>query len=79
MPTIQITGWREGLRKISLTHVLQQEAGLSMAAAKACTDRVLEGETVSVTLPDVQAARHVATRLTELGAVVQVLAHGADA
>ena len=51
MPYVVITGWRIGLRKINVTRILQARAGLGLAAAKALTDRVLDGETVVVPLP----------------------------
>ncbi len=70
--TVVITGWREGLRKISMTQSLQAHAGLGVAAAKVVTDRVLDGQTVAVTLLDAATAAALARELDALGATCHV-------
>ena len=74
MPTFRvvISGWREGLRKVSLTQELQTGGSLSLAAAKAVTDRVLDGVSVSLGQPSREAAEQLARRLDALGAVASV-------
>jgi hypothetical protein len=70
--TVEIFGWREGFLKVSCTHLLQDRLGLGRAAAKACTDRVLDGERVSLTVSNRAAAVSLAAQLTELGAEARV-------
>jgi ribosomal protein L7/L12 len=72
MATVRITGWREGLEKISHTKALQQMAGLSLADAKAVTDAVLEGQSRSVRLPSAALASELAAQLRNLGAEATV-------
>jgi hypothetical protein len=66
---VEITGWREGLRKVSLTTLLHEHAGLSLVEAKACTGRVLDGRLVALSVPSQEAADNLAARLRELGAI----------
>lgn len=68
MATLEIRGWREGFRKIACTHLLRDRAHLTLAEAKACTDRVLEGQLVTLSLPDSEIALRLAQELYELGA-----------
>lgn len=72
-PTVRITGWRKGLQKISMTKAIQRSAALGLADAKSCTDRVLNGETVDVSVSDARVARELAQELQALGADADVL------
>jgi hypothetical protein len=47
---IELVGWRPGLKKISLTRLLQRDCGFSLRIAKAAVDSLLEGQRVKVTL-----------------------------
>ena len=78
MPTVEISGWREGFRKISCTNLLRDVAGLSLREAKGYTDRVLDGERVTITVGTVDAATRLAAALTELGADARLLDLVAD-
>lgn len=69
---VGITGWTEGLQKISLTHELQASLGLGLAAAKSITDRVLAGELVVFEQPSRAAAEQFAGRLSALGASTEL-------
>ena len=69
--TLQITGWREGLKKISLTHVLDQELHLGLADAKHITDAVLAGQTVTLTVP-AQHVQRIADAIQACGAIVNI-------
>ena len=71
-PTVRITGWRKGLKKVSMTKAIQRYAALDLGDAKSCTDRVLEGETIDVSVSDVQVARELAQELKALGATADV-------
>ena len=69
---VEITGWREGLKKVSMTETLHDLGGLDLAAAKGVTDRVLDGESVAISLQSAQAAEALAARLSSLGALCRV-------
>jgi len=71
---VEITGWRQGLKKVSLTEALHNHAGLGLAAAKDVTDRVLAGESVKVSVQSLEAAETLSTRLESLGALSRVQA-----
>jgi ribosomal protein L7/L12 len=72
-PLLRITGWKPGLRKVSMTKVLRRSAGLDLAAAKRLTDRVLDGEVVELRFRDGDAARKCAVELEALGAIAEVV------
>jgi hypothetical protein len=66
MNTIRITGWKAGLRKISLTKLLQQQ-GLSLGDAKRIVDDILDGREVLLTLSRSSDASAVVTVIRDLG------------
>ncbi len=72
MAQVRITGWRYGLKKVSMTTTIRDALGLGLAEAKQCTNRVLDGEVVVLDLPDREAAIALADALHELGADVEV-------
>ena len=72
MTQLNLTGWRPGLNKVQLTRTLQAELGLSLADAKRATDRVVDGEVVSLSLPDHRAAERLADLLVPLGTTVTI-------
>ena len=72
MTMIRLSGWAPGLRKISLTKLLQEEVGLGVKEANAMVDDVLEGHHVVVTLQPGQDASAVAASMLKLGAICEV-------
>jgi hypothetical protein len=54
MKCITLSGWKVGMKKVSLTKFLQGNAGYSLARAKATTDAILNGESVTIEVPDEQ-------------------------
>lgn len=72
MLKVNIVGWREGLMKISMTHVLREHLSLGLKDAKACVDDVLVGKFVSLSLENSVRADLLATALEEVGAIVEV-------
>ena len=63
--TVVLSGWHEGLRKISASRLLQASCGLSLGEAHRLVDRVLDGEEVAVETPANRA--HLVAELTALG------------
>ena len=68
MPTVSINGWSPGFRKVSHTELLRSAAGMSLAQAKDCTDRVLAGDCVTLVAGSKEEARELAGQLVDLGA-----------
>jgi len=56
MTTVTITGWREGLNKVQLNHLLRQHAGFGLGEAKRAVDELLAGETLRYEFPDDESA-----------------------
>jgi len=70
---VRISGWRPGLRKVSITQAIMRESGLGLRESKSCADRVLEGECVVVPVSDAHRARGLARELESLGAKAEVV------
>lgn len=71
METLALTDWSPGLRKVSLTKLLQREGGLSLREAKLSTDRFLEGEYVKVEFTSLEEAHQFAAEASRLGVTVK--------
>lgn len=72
MTTVRLTGWQPGIRKISLTKLLQAKANLSLSAAKGMVDRVLEGHTALIELPSHVDVDAFISEIRALGALCEV-------
>jgi hypothetical protein len=72
MPKLNIVGWREGLLKISMVHILQEHLSLSLTAAKATVDAVAAGKTASFTLDNLHDATVLRDELQRIGAIVEL-------
>jgi hypothetical protein len=72
MPKLNINGWREGLLKISMTHLLQEHLSLTLTDAKATVDEVVGGQTVSFTLDNGINATALRDELERIGAIVEL-------
>ena len=72
MPHVNIIGWRPGLRKTSMVHILQEHLGLGLQAAKDSVDRVAAGESITFTLEDLVDATALAQALEDVGAIVEL-------
>ena len=72
MPKLTIVGWREGLLKISMTHLLQEHLSLTLTDAKATVDAVAAGQTVSFTLDNEVNATTLRDELERIGAIVEL-------
>jgi len=70
---VRISGWRDGLQKVSMTKSIRAMTDLGLKDSKACTERVLEGEVVELAIDDSEVAVQLARRLDELGAEAQAL------
>lgn len=70
---VRITGWRPGLRKVSLTQAIQGAAGLGLKDAKQLTDRILVGESIEIDAQNLIHAQTLVEELQELGADAEIV------
>lgn len=69
MTTVSISGWREGLEKVQLNHLLRQHTGCGLADAKDAVDRLLAGEALAFEFADTDSATHFRDSAEAIGAV----------
>lgn len=69
MTTVTITGWREGLNKVQMNHLLRQHAGCGLGEAKRAVDELLAGETLRYEFPDVESASIFRRSADAIGAI----------
>ena len=72
MRNLKIVGWREGMLKISMNHVLQEHFSLGLKDAKGCVDDVLAGKVVSFRLENSARTDLLVKALEDVGAIVEV-------
>jgi hypothetical protein len=72
MPTLILTGWKPGLRKVSLTELLQRRVNVSLVQAKGCVDRLLDGKSIAIDFSHGHNADHFAREATMLGVICEV-------
>ena len=72
MVVVQLTEWKPHLQKVSLLRLIQQHAGLPLAEAKACVDRHLNGEVVTLHIKDFVTAELFIREASEIGAVARI-------
>ena len=72
MVSVHIVGWRRGLRKVSVTQLLNDQLGCGLAEAKRCTERLLDGQLVVLDLLDGTSAAALVRALDALGADAHV-------
>ncbi len=63
MAIVSLTGWDHGLQKLKLDRLLQNRAGLGLAAAKARVDGLLVRERVEIDVPDEDVEAFIAEAL----------------
>lgn len=68
MTKVIITGWRHGLNKIQLNHLLRQHAGLGLGESKRAVDDLLAGERLTFEFPDAGSASAFCESLNAIGA-----------
>ena len=76
MAKLILKGWEEGLKKVSLAILLKERTSLTLAPAKDCVDRLLDGETVCIEVVSIDEARQLAKEISSLGAICEVHEEG---
>ena len=72
MIKVTITGWRKGLNKIQLNHLLRQHTQCRLAEAKSAVDELLAGRTLTYEFPDDESATAFCRSATEIGAICSI-------
>ncbi len=73
MAKILFKGWVYGLKKISLTELLQEKCGLTFKEAKSKTDALLEDETFVIETESIEKADELVREATAIGAVCEII------
>ena len=71
MTRVTIEGWKEGLNKVQLNHLLRRHAGYGLADAKHAVDELLAGKSVTFESPDATSATAFCLSARAIGAVCQ--------
>jgi hypothetical protein len=66
MKTIVLCGWKAGFRKVSLTVLLREKVGYSLAHAKAATDAVLDNQSITIEVRD-EEMEAIAKEINDIG------------
>jgi ribosomal protein L7/L12 len=69
MATVTISGWRVGLNKVRLNHLLRQHTGCGLGEAKNAVDQLLAGQTLAFEFTDGRAAGEFRRSVEEVGAI----------
>lgn len=72
MPTVHITGWREGLNKVALNELIRQHAGHGLRAAKETVDDLLLHNAVSIEFPTAENAEEFCRSAEAIGVVCMI-------
>lgn len=71
MSELILRSWKIGFEKVSLTKLLRDEFGYSLADAKAITDAILENKEVRLPHPN-QEGEKIVAKLREIGVIASV-------
>ena len=72
MKVLTLVSAQRGIRKISLTKLLQARLSLRLSVAKAAVDDLLEGRTVRLSVPDGVDANGLAQEIRQLRAACEI-------
>lgn len=71
MIQIRFTGWKPGLRKVTLDKLLREKVPMPLADAKRVVDRMLEGEEVVVEVDSSTNASDLVVQARDAGAICE--------
>jgi ribosomal protein L7/L12 len=77
MSKVVLTGWKAGLKKVSLTTLLREQAALSLADAKHRVDALLTGDEVILEIAGLDKAEELLDAAKALGAKGMILKEAA--
>ncbi len=71
MKRVVLTGWKPGLKKVSLADLLKKAPGYNLKLAHEAVNRLMEGGSVEITLEDDQVGTFIEA-VESLGAVCKL-------
>lgn len=72
MAKVVMEGWREGLKKVSLTLLQTELLKLSLKAAKSNVDLLLDDVEIVLHVEDVEVAKEFCIKAEEIGVVISM-------
>ena len=73
MAKVLFKDWNNGLQKITLTKLLEQNANLNLKTAKSKTDDLLDGKTFILEIESIEKAEELMREATAVGAVCEII------
>lgn len=67
MASILMTGWRDGMEKVSLSKLQIEYLKVSLSQAKMNVDKLLDGEQIKIEIDDLEAAKKFIKQADEIG------------
>jgi hypothetical protein len=67
MASILMTGWRDGMKKVSLSKLQMEYLKVSLSQAKMNVDKLLDGEQIKIEIDDLEIAREFIKRADDIG------------
>lgn len=71
MSHVRFTGWKPGFDKVAMDKLLRRETTLGLAESKRCVDRILDGESVLISVPSSESAARLMAIARSLGALCE--------
>jgi hypothetical protein len=68
MATILLTGWREGMEKVTLCKLQMEYLNLPLTQSKHNVDKLLNGELIKIEVHDIELAREFIRQADKIGA-----------
>lgn len=69
---IKLTGWNEGLKKVSLTKLQTKHLDLSLKEAKENVDLLLEGFEIEIVVTSEENAENFINEAKEIGVICKI-------
>ena len=72
MATIILKGWKVGMRGIPFIFLLKEKLGLSLKKSKDIKERVVNGETVKLTITDLATGQAFIENANDIGVICEL-------
>ena len=72
MATIVFKGWKVGMRGIPFIHLLIEKTNLSLKPAKKIKERIMDDETIELTVLNDAIANEIVIEARKLGVVCEI-------
>jgi hypothetical protein len=69
---VKLTGWREGMQKVSLTKLQKGYFQMSLREAKTNVDRLLDGKEIEIEVESINQAQSFIQEVKQLGVICEI-------